>query len=53
MTLRQFLYRAARLVGDVEAASRGPGAYGKRLVRKAIWKQVGRGTQRATRRIGL
>ena len=36
------LYRAARLSNNVRAASRGPGAYAKRVVRRKVYgKQMG------------
>ncbi len=50
---RRTLYALARLLGDAEALSKGPAPFARRLARKAIWRQVGRGTQRATKRIGL
>jgi len=37
--LRSSLYRSARLLGDVRAASKGPTSYGKRLVRKRAYRQ--------------
>lgn len=36
-SLRSQLYRSARLLGDLEAASKGPGAYAKRVVRKKAY----------------
>jgi hypothetical protein len=39
---RSFLYRLARLLGDVQAVRRGPGAMVKRLARR----QAGRLTSR-------
>jgi hypothetical protein len=36
-SLRSQLYRAARDLGNVEAASHGPGAYGKRVVRRKVY----------------
>jgi hypothetical protein len=41
-SLTSTLYRAARFSNNVRAASRGPGAYAKRVVRrKAYSKQMG------------
>ena len=39
-SLRSQLYRAARDLGDVEAASKGPTAYGKRVVRKKAYAKT-------------
>ena len=36
-SLTSQLYRAARLSNNVRAASRGPAAYGKRLVRRKTY----------------
>ena len=41
MTLRSFFYWAARLLGDIGAARKGPKALVKRLVRKQVHKRVG------------
>ena len=41
MTLRSFLYWAARLIGDFDAVRKGPKALVKRLVRKQVHKRVG------------
>ena len=41
-SLTSTVYRAARLSNNVRAASRGPGAYAKRVARrKAYGKQMG------------
>ena len=37
-SLRRLLYQLASLLGDLNAVSRGPGATGKRLVRKSLTK---------------
>jgi hypothetical protein len=39
-SLRSQLYRAARDLGNVEAASKGPGAYGRRVVRRKVYRQT-------------
>ena len=36
-SLRSQLYRSARILGDVEAMSKGPGAYANRVVRKKTY----------------
>ena len=40
-SLRSQLYRSARILGDVEALSKGPAAYGKRVVRKKAYRSSG------------
>lgn len=40
--VRGFLYDLARLLGDIQAASRGPEAMAKRAARKAVGKAMGR-----------
>jgi hypothetical protein len=37
-TLRSQLYRAARDLGNVQAASRGPGSYAKRVARRKVYR---------------
>lgn len=39
-SLRGQLYRAARDLGNVEAAEKGPGAYGRRVVRRKAYRQT-------------
>ncbi len=52
-SLTSNLYRAARLSNNVRAASRGPGAFAKRVVRrKAYGKSMG-ATGRFLRMFGL
>lgn len=46
---RRDLYRAARVLGDVDAAAHGPDALARRLVRKAVWRTVGRVLRKASR----
>ena len=38
MSVRQWLYRIASLIGDFNAARKGPEAIVKRIVRKAAYK---------------
>lgn len=45
--MRSTLYRIARLMGDLNALSRGPAAILKRLVRKQAWKTFARLMRRA------
>jgi hypothetical protein len=37
--LRSELYHAARVMGDVQAISQGPGAYAKRYVRRRVYSR--------------
>ncbi len=39
-SLRSQLYRAARDLGNVEAAEKGPTAYGKRVVRRKAYAKT-------------
>ena len=39
-SLRSQLYRAARDLGNVEAAAHGPTAYGKRVVRRKVYART-------------
>jgi len=40
--VRRDLYRGARILGDVEAASKGPTAVAKRVERRWLWRMVAR-----------
>lgn len=40
--MRALLYWLARLLGDTNAASRGPDAVIRRQVRKSAYRQIGR-----------
>jgi hypothetical protein len=40
--MRSFLYWLARLMGDVQAIQRGPGAVGRRIGRRIVGKITGR-----------
>lgn len=39
-SVRSQLYRAARDLGNVEAAAKGPTAYGKRVVRRKVYART-------------
>ncbi len=52
-TLRSQLYRAARELGDVEAAAKGPGAYAKRRARRAVYRTSNQMTASLLRSVGL
>lgn len=50
---RSQLYRVARDLGNVEAASHGPGAYSKRVVRQRVYRATNGLTKRFLRGLGL
>lgn len=52
-SLRSQLYRAARDLGNVEAAEKGPESYGKRVVRRKVYRTTNTATGRFLRRLGL
>jgi hypothetical protein len=52
-SLRSQLYRAARDLGNLEAAEKGPTAYGKRVVRRKVYRQSNRGIAGFLRALGL
>jgi hypothetical protein len=41
-SITSMLFRAARLSADARAASRGPGPFAKRLIRKQVGRAWGR-----------
>jgi len=47
------LYRRARDLGNLEAASKGPTPYGKRVVRRKVYRSTNRVTGSFLRRLGL
>lgn len=50
---RSDLYKAARLMGDVEAAEHGPEALAKREARKSVYRSTNRSVSRFLRALGL
>ena len=52
-TLRSQLYRAARDMGNVEAAEKGPTSYGKRVVRRKAYAKSAGLTRRLLKGVGL
>jgi hypothetical protein len=52
-SLTSNLYRVARLSNNMRAASRGPGAYAKRVVRRKTYSESTRPTGRFLRMFGL
>jgi len=52
-SLRSQLYRGARDLGNLQAAEKGPGSYGKRLLRRKVYRSTNRVTGSFLRRLGL
>jgi hypothetical protein len=52
-TLRSQLYRAARDLGNVQAAARGPGSYAKRVARRRVYRTTNSLTNQLLRSAGL
>jgi len=52
-SLRSQLYRAARDLGDLQAAEKGPTALGKRYVRKAAYRHTNGALRQVLRLFGL
>jgi hypothetical protein len=52
-SLRSQLYRAARDLGNVQAASKGPTAYGKRVVRRKVYRSTNGALGRFLKGLGL
>lgn len=52
-SLRSQLYRDARILGNVEAASQGPLAYGRRYARRKVYTRSNSLTRTLLRSMGL
>ena len=52
-SLRSQLYRAARDLGDMQAAAKGPGAYATRRVRRKAYRKSNTALGRFLKGIGL
>lgn len=52
-SLRSQLYRAARDLGDAQAAGKGPAGFGRRQLRKAAYRRSGGLTAAILRALGL
>jgi hypothetical protein len=50
--LRRNLYRAAKLMGDAEAAEKGHGAFARRQARKRVYREESKLTRRFLRKFG-
>lgn len=53
MNIVDLLYRLARAGATVRAASRGPAALGRLLMRRQVYRAQGRATRKAMRGLGL
>jgi hypothetical protein len=51
--LRSELYRAARDLGNVQAAERGPTSYARRVVRRKVYRTTNGLTRKLVRSLGL
>jgi hypothetical protein len=52
-SLRSQLYRAARDLGNLQAASKGPGSFAKRVARRKVYRTTNGLTRKLTRGFGL
>lgn len=52
-SFRSQLYRAARDMGNLEAASRGPGSYARRVVRRKAYAKTNGLTRKFLKSLGL
>jgi hypothetical protein len=53
VSLRSQLYRAARDLGNLQAAERGPTSYAKRVARRKIYAKSNGVARQLTRSLGL
>jgi hypothetical protein len=52
-SFRSQLYRAARDLGNIEAAEKGPASYGKRVARRKVYRSTNKGLAGILRGLGL
>ncbi len=52
-SLRSQLYRAARDLGNIQAAEKGPTSYGKRVVRRKVYRTTNGIERRVMKDLGL
>jgi hypothetical protein len=52
-SFRSQLYRAARDLGNIEAAEKGPSSYGKRVVRRKVYAKTNGMTRKFLRKFGF
>jgi hypothetical protein len=51
--LRSSLYRSARVLGNIQAAERGPLSYAQRIARRKVYATTNGMTRRVLRQMGL
>jgi hypothetical protein len=52
-SFRSQLYRAARDMGNIEAAEKGPTSYAKRVARRKVYRSTNSLTGKFLRKLGL
>jgi hypothetical protein len=52
-SIRSEMHRTARVMGDIQVAAKGPTAYGKRVMRKSIYRNSNSLTRQLLRMVGL
>ena len=52
-SIRSQLYRGARDLGNLQAAEKGPASYGKRVVRRKVYRSTNKLTGKFLRSFGL
>ena len=52
-SLRSELYRDARMLGNIQAAAKGPVSYGKRYARRRVYATTNGMTRKLLRSFGL
>jgi len=52
-SMRSEMYRGARILGNLEAAERGPSAYAKRVARRKVYAKTNGATRKFLRSLGL
>jgi hypothetical protein len=52
-SIRSQLYRAARDLGNLQAATKGPTPYAKRVIRRAVYRKTNGELRRLLRGLGL
>ena len=52
-SLRSQFYRAARDLGNIQAAAQGPTSFGKRVVRRKVYARTNSITRQFLRAIGM
>jgi hypothetical protein len=52
-SLRSQFYRAARDLGNIAAAEKGPASYGKRVVRRRVYRKTNSITRNILKGFGL